>query len=128
MSTARKSLPEVGGSAFRPNGWVPADEDARIDEQIDRETEIAVTSYAHYDDLIEHCAGNIQFKTALLNIFESYRDLQNKPQSLTENRRLHNDVWHGVEALHEAFEDVARIRVGEHVEKGRSYIYREDSE
>ena len=37
MSTARKSLPEVGGSAWYPNGWVPADaEDPRFEAEVER--------------------------------------------------------------------------------------------
>ena len=102
----------------------PDDED-RIERQIEHETETAIHDHDCYADLIEQCAGNVQFTDALHEIFSAFYELQNKPHSLPENRRLHKSVWYGVEGLAEAWEDVARLRVGEHVEKGESYLYQE---
>tara|TARA_Y100001951_G_scaffold105377_1_gene122750 strand:+ start:7629 stop:8036 length:408 start_codon:yes stop_codon:yes gene_type:complete len=104
------------------------DDDARKERQIEHETGIAITNFGSYDDLLEHCAGNAQFAAELHNIFTAFCELQNKPHSLHENRRLHKEVWDGVEGLVDAWADVARIRVGEHVEKGESYIYRESGD
>lgn len=104
------------------------DDDARIERQIDHETGIAITNFASYDDLLEHCAGNAQFAAELHNIFTAFYELQYKPQSAKENNRLHKAIWDGVEGLAEAWEDVTRIRVGEHVVKGESYLYRESGD
>ena len=117
-------LPAQGGlSAGVSDGRVPGDDDARIERQIDHESAIALTAFDHYDDLIEHCASDAAFSTALHNIVAAWAELYDRPMSEFENRRLHTQIESNTELLFEGFRDVVRDRVRQKIEAGDSYIY-----
>ena len=83
--------------------------------------------HEHYDDVVEHAAGNAQFTDALHSLFRTLKSLR-RPMGLAEQQRLIAQYVSDGESVLDAFTDVARIRVGEYVERGESYIYRESGD
>jgi len=108
-----KPLPAQGGSAWHPDGHVPADDcDLRLEREIERLVEQYTSDYSEYKEIFERLAGDStatgqlhDIRTSLLPRLQSAHRLSDMCDLIIETRNVLKTLC---DSIDDAAESMAR--------------------
>ena len=113
-----KPLPAQGGSAWHPDGHVPADDcDPRLEREIERLTEQYAHDFSEYKEIVQRLADE---STALGMIYELRTQIMprlRQPQNLSDLSNFLWDMHNTIKTLCDSIDDAAESMAREELQK-----------